>query len=83
MSRTPNLTNDDINAISMAITDTVENRTSGNVDAMYDVYQHAFAIFLLSTCKDKDHLMEGVDEFKHRCAHYYDEHQKISNTNNP
>lgn len=72
MSRTSDLTNEDINDISLSITEIIENRTSGNINDMYDVYQHAFALFLLSTCVDKDHVMLGVDEFKERCICYYD-----------
>lgn len=77
MSSTSDLTNEDINDISLSITEIIETRTSGNVDDMYHVYLHSLSIFLISTCIDKDHLMVAVDELKHMCIHYYDEHQKI------
>jgi hypothetical protein len=77
MSSTSDLTNEDINDISLSITKVIEDKTLGNVNDMYHVYLHSLSVFLISTCIDKDHLMVAVEELKYMCIHYYDEHQKI------
>ncbi len=69
----------DINRISLSITKFIESETSGNINDMYAVFQHAFAIFLVGTCNDKKHLLEGVELIKKLSLHYYAEHQDIVN----
>lgn len=76
MSGENEFTNEEINDIAFKVIDIIASDVNESTNDMYSVFQHAFAIFLVGTSYDRDHLLTGVEMFKNMCVYYFDKEQK-------